>query len=123
MTFLKSLDSPPFIATYRWAGSFDRRYMPQAYSLLLELNQNTYLPVVKAEFDICIISCGKEWWRFRLVDVKSDVRQKGMVTRTAYRLKPSMGIAEQMVNMIRAWQSVPYLNPPASDYFTSQTAS
>jgi hypothetical protein len=52
MTFLKSLDSPPFIATYRWAGSFDGRYMPQAYSLLLELNQNTYLPVVKAEFDI-----------------------------------------------------------------------
>ncbi len=102
MTFLKSLDSPPFIATYRWAGSFDGRYMPQAYSLLLELNQNTYLPVVKAEFDICIISCGKEWWRFRLVDVKSDERQKGMVTRTAYRLKPSMGIAEQMVNMIRA---------------------
>nr|QTX14770.1 hypothetical protein [Klebsiella pneumoniae] len=39
MTFLKSLDSPPFIATYRWAGSFDGRYMPQAYSLLLELNQ------------------------------------------------------------------------------------
>ena len=117
MTFLKSLDSPPFIAIYRWAGSFDGRYMPQAYSLLLELNQNTYLPVVKAEFDICIISCGKEWWRFRLVDVKSNERQKGMVTRTAYRLKPSMGIAEQMVNMIRAWQSVPYLNPPASDYF------
>ncbi|EPK1647345.1 hypothetical protein ACNJTU_17605, partial [Klebsiella pneumoniae] len=104
-------------ATYRWAGSFDGRYMPQAYSLLLELNQHTYLPVVKAEFDICIISCGKEWWRFRLVDVKSDERQEGMVTRTAYRLKPSMGIAEQMVNMIRAWQSVPYLNPPASDYF------
>ncbi|TBL76444.1 hypothetical protein EYY80_29340, partial [Klebsiella oxytoca] len=76
--------------------------MPQAYSVLLELNQNTYLPVVKAEFDICIISCGKEWWRFRLVDVKSNERQKGMVTRTAYRLKPSMGIAEQMVNMIRA---------------------
>ena len=46
MTFLKSLDSPPFIATYRWAGSFDGRYMPQAYSLLLELNQHTYLPVV-----------------------------------------------------------------------------
>lgn len=37
MTFLKSLDSPPFIATYRWAGSFDGRYMPQAYSLLQEL--------------------------------------------------------------------------------------
>nr|QTX14771.1 hypothetical protein [Klebsiella pneumoniae] len=73
--------------------------------------------MVKAEFDICIISCGKEWWRFRLVDVKSNERQKGMVTRTAYRLKPSMGIAEQMVNMIRARQSVPYLNPPASDYF------
>ncbi len=68
MTFLKSLDSPPFIATYRWAGLFDGRYMPQAYSLLLELNQNTHLPVVRAEFDICIISCGKEWWRW-LVDV------------------------------------------------------
>lgn len=52
MTFLKSLDSSPFIATYRWAGSFDGRYMPQAYSLLLELNQHTYLPVVNAEFDI-----------------------------------------------------------------------
>ncbi len=51
MTFLKSLDSSPFIATYRWAGSFDGRYMPQAYSLLLELNQHTYLPVVNAEFD------------------------------------------------------------------------
>ncbi|HCI4396862.1 hypothetical protein [Klebsiella pneumoniae] len=117
MTFLKSLDSPPFIATYRWAGSFDGRYMPQAYSLLLELNQHTYLPVVNAEFDICVISCGKEWWCFRLVDVKSDERQEGMVARTAYRLNQSMGIAEQMVNMIRAWQSVPYLNPPASDYF------
>lgn len=47
MTFLKSLDSPPFIATYRWAGSFDGRYMPQAYSLLQELNLRHYLPVGK----------------------------------------------------------------------------
>nr|QTX14704.1 hypothetical protein [Klebsiella pneumoniae] len=69
---------------------------------LLELNQHTYLPVVNAEFDICVISCGKEWWCFRLVDVKSDERQEGMVARTAYRLNQSMGIAEQMVNMIRA---------------------
>ena len=44
---------------------------------------------------------------FRLVDVKSDERQEGMVARTAYRLNQSMGIAEQMVNMIRARQSVP----------------
>ena len=34
---------------------------------LLELNQHTYLPVVNAEFDICVISCGKSggtsgWW-------------------------------------------------------------
>ncbi|HCQ9059316.1 TPA: hypothetical protein OMI65_005175 [Klebsiella pneumoniae] len=50
--------------------------------------------------------------------MKSDERQEGMVARTAYRLNQSMGIAEQMVNMIRAWQSVPYLNPPASDYFS-----
>lgn len=50
MTFLKSLDSSPFIATYRWAGSFDGRYMPQAYSLLLELNQHTYLPVVNVKW-------------------------------------------------------------------------
>lgn len=69
---------------------------------MLELNQHTYLPVVNAEFDICVISCGKEWWCFRLVDVKSDERQEGMVARTAYRLNQSMGIAEQMVNMIRA---------------------
>ena len=117
MTFLKSLDSPPFIATYRWAGSFDGRYMPQAYSLLQELNLRHYLPVVKAEFDICVFHCRREWWRFRLVDVKSDEHQQRMVARTAYRLNQSMGIAEQMVNMIRAWQSVPYLNPPASDYF------
>ncbi|RXY17603.1 hypothetical protein DD584_33645 [Klebsiella pneumoniae] len=106
MTFLKALDSPAFIATYRWAGSVDGRYMPQAYSLLLELNQKTYLPVVKAEFDSCIISCGKEWWRFRLVNVKANERQKGMVTGTAYQLKPSMGVAEQVVNMKRPRQSV-----------------
>jgi hypothetical protein len=58
---------------------------------LLELNQHTYLPVVNAEFDICVISCGKEWWRFRLVDVKSDERQEGMVARTAYRLNQFNG--------------------------------
>lgn len=55
---------------------------------------------------------------YRVLEVKSDERQEGMVARTAYRLNQSMGIAEQMVNMIRAWQSVPYLNPPASDYFS-----
>ena len=70
--------------------------MPQAYSLLLELNQHTYLPAVNAEFDICVISCGKEWWRFRLVDVKSDERQEGMVARTAYRLNQSMGTSERL---------------------------
>ncbi len=31
--------------------------------LFAELNQHTYLPAVNAEFDICVISCGKEWWR------------------------------------------------------------
>jgi hypothetical protein len=93
--------------------------MPQAYSLLQDLNLRHYLPVVNAEFDMCH-HCGNQWWRFRLVDVKSDEHQKGMVARTAYRLNQSMGIAEQMVNMIHAWQSVPHLNPPASDYIIKQ---
>ncbi|MBK2632569.1 hypothetical protein [Klebsiella pneumoniae] len=82
--------------------------------LILQLSKSS----IYSTKPICVISCGKEWWRFRLVDVKSDERQEGMVARTAYRLNQSMGIAEQMVNMIRAWQSVPYLNPPASDYFS-----
>lgn len=53
MTCLKPLDSPPFIATYRWAGSFDGRYMPQAYSLLQELNHRHYIHVLNGMVCVC----------------------------------------------------------------------
>lgn len=52
------------------------------------------------------------------MDVKSDERQGRNGSPDGIPVKPVNEIAEQMVNADPHWQSVPYANPPASDYFS-----